>query len=198
MIVLIFENKAVKKVEPKKEEKTVSQKKLPKYVIPTSNFMDYGDKHDVSISGIPCKVISEMPYYEAHSFRFSGGSEIEEVMRVQSLLTGIEYTIPMDWYVGYDTIEEVIKNTHIPNFTPENVAKSVKSIIGRKYYPKDNSYIIDFNDMNKYHTNLIGKECKVISLPFIAKVESGTEHDFVLVECEGNTYRTLFKEWCFK
>lgn len=198
MIVLIIDDKSIKKVKPKKEEETVSQEKLPKYVIPSYNFMNYGHKRDASILGVPCKVISEMPYYEPHSFSFSSGSETAEVMRVQSLLTGIEYTIPTELYAGYNTIEEVIKNTHIPNFTPDKVAKSVESIIGRKYYPKDNSFIIDFNDMKKHHTDLINKECKVISLPFTAKVEEfNNEYDFVLVEHNGNTYRTLFKEWYF-
>jgi len=181
MIVLIFDDKSVKVEEKKKEEK-----KLPKYIVPTSNF-DEG-----YISGIPCKVVSEKPYKKMRK-HFNSESE-DDVIDVVSLLTGIKYTIPNDWYNGYDDIFEAVAKSKLPLHTLDG---NKKSLIGKTYYVRDNSWITDFEGN---HGSLIGLPCKVVSVPFKGIVNpcgKDIVRTFILVENNGKIYRTLFGEWNF-
>ena len=109
---------------------------------------------------------------------------------VVSLLTGIKYTIYAEWCDVYLFAEDAIENSKLKT----EYDQTVSSIIGKKYYPKDNSYIEDKNGNWK---SLIGKETVVCSLPYVAKTDTGKEKTFVNVMYQGNVYRTLFEEWCF-
>lgn len=154
------------------------------YVVPTSNCCDCG----VYLTGIPCKVVSE-PYIK--KCNIIGIGEVDEKMvDVVSLLTGIQYTIYAEWCDVYLFADDAIKNSKLKT----EYDQTVSSIIGMKYYPKDNSYIEDKNGNWK---SLIGKETVVCSLPYVAKTDTGKERTFVNVMYQGNVYRTLFEEWCF-
>lgn len=187
--VLIFKEDPVKQV--KKEEE-----KLPKYIVPTSNFQ-MGENDSARILGVPCQVLSETPY-KAVRKHICFGDKLEDVIDVKSLLTGITYTIPTGWYNGYDNPLVAIRHSE---FKGSDIIfrtnQDTKSLIGSNYYPKDNSYISDFN--GKY-TQLYGKTCKVVSIPFKGVVNPcGKDiiETFILVEYNGAIYRTLFGEWNF-
>lgn len=169
----------------KKAEKKVEES-LPNYIVPASNF------DGAYIVGVPCEVISKKPYKQKRKHVF--GESLEDVIDVVSLLSGIKYTIPNSWYVGYDSVIDAVKNSKI-NLNLLN--KNVNSLIGRKYYPKDNSYISDSN--GDYHP-LVGKECTVASIPFkdvVTPCGKKIIRPFILVEYNGEIYRTLFGEWNF-
>lgn len=191
LIALVFVS-APKKAQPKKKV----EKKLPKYIVPFSNFSTFSNNNRVDsamIFGVACEVVSE-PYKTMRPKVVGEGEVEEEVIDVVSLLTGIKYTIPTGWYKGYETREEAVYHSEI---NPALYYGNVKSLIGRTYYPKDNSYICDFEGN---YAQLIGKPCKVVSIPFkgVAKpVEEEIIYKFILVECEGKFYRTLFGEWNF-
>lgn len=187
-IILVFS-----KAQPKKKV----EKKLPKYIVPFSNFNIFPIKDNreesAMITGIACEVVSE-PYNIMHPALIGEGKVEEEVIDVVSLLTGIKYTIPNSFYKGYETREEAVYNSEI---NQTQYYGDVKSLIGRTYYPKDNSFICDF-DGN--YAKLYGKPCKVVSIPFkgIAKpLNEEIIYKFILVEYEGKIYRTLFGEWNF-
>lgn len=188
-IVLVFS-----KVPPKKKV----EKKLPKYIVPVSNFnvcatKDNREDDSAMIIGIACEVVSE-PYKTMRPSVIGEGKVEEEVIDVVSLLTGIKYTIPNGWYYVYATREDAVYNSEI---NQTQYCGNVKSLIGRTYYPKDNSFISDFEGN---YAQLYGKPCKVVSVPFkgIAKpLNDEIIYKFILVEYEGKIYRTLFGEWNF-
>ena len=154
------------------------------YVVPTSNCCD----SVAYLTGIPCKIVSK-PYIK--KCNIIGIGEVDEkVVDVVSLLTGIKYTIYAELYDDYLFSEDAIKNSKLKT----EYDQTVSSIIGMKYYPKDNSYIEDNNGNWK---SLFGKETVVCSLPYVAKTGTGKEYTFVNVMYHGNVYRTLFQEWCF-
>ncbi len=154
------------------------------YVVPTSNWCD----NDTYLCGIPCRVVSK-PYIKKCNI-ISIGEEDKKVIDVVSLLTGIRYTINAEWCDVYLFAEDAIKNSKLKT----EYDQTVSSIIGMKYYPKDNSYIEDKNGNWK---SLFGKETVVCGIPYIAKTDTGKEKTFVNVMYQGNVYRTLFEEWCF-
>ena len=148
------------------------------YVVPKSNYSVCGDAY---LCGIPCRVVSN-PYIK----KCTG----EQVVDIVSLLTGIKYTISSEWCDVYLFADDAIENSKLKTEYDQNVS----SIIGMKYYPRDNSYIEDKNGNWK---SLIGKETVVWSLPYVVKTDTGQEDTFVDVMYQGNVYRTLFGEWCF-
>lgn len=184
MIIFFISNIAKKQNKEVKKEK-----KLPLYVVPTSNFMSENG-NDVFLSGIPCRVASTAPYKQKRTDW--GVTKEEDVIDVVSLATGIMYTIPVGWYKEFNSRDEAIEAGLIENIIPNPLSFD---LVGKKYYPKDNSYIADFN--GKWG-NLIDKEVEIISLPFKDTVEIvGKKYtkNFVLVNYQGKVYRTLFEEW---
>ena len=160
-------------------EKAKEEKKLPAYVVPTSNFSDC----NAFVYGIPCKVIEEVA---------------DNNIVVVSLITGIKYTIPKSWNMEYDNDIDAIRASSMESSTCRCANPQLINIIGKKYYPKDNSYIADFE--GKW-VSLIGETVTIISLPFeqTFKTSCGVPYTrkMVLVEYKGKVYRTLFEEWCF-
>ena len=153
----------------------------PKYIIPTSNF------DDAYLIGIPCKVLST-------EYTNKSGRTVYDVM---STVTGIEYTIPTGWAHEYNTLEEANLHSHIKGSnTP-----SVTNLIGKKYLPHDNSWNLDFE--GKW-SNLVKKECEIVSVPFkdktydeypIDEEVKNKERTFILVKYNGKVHRVLFEEW---
>ena len=152
------------------------------YAVPTSNF------RDAYLFGMPCKVASE-PYIKKRNIIGVGDAD-EKVVDVISLFTGIEYTIDSKWCNFYLSAEDAIKNSRIKT----ECDQSVSTMIGKKYYPKDNSFI---EDRDGNWVSLIGKETVVCSLPYFDKTDTGDVRTFINVRYQGNLYRTLFEEWCF-
>ena len=162
----------------------IQEKTTPNYVVPTSNFTD-GQTY---LIGVPCKVLSDYPYQKSRK-TILGDVKIEDVIDVQSCVTGLKYTVPTDWTKGYDSLVDAnegaeIIGHHFPN---------VKDLIGKPYWPRDNSYITDGN--GKW-ADLYMEKCEIVSVPFKEKPsESNREHAFILVKYEGKVYRTLFYEY---
>ena len=165
----------------------IQEKTTPNYVVPTSNFSD----GQADLLGVPCKVLSDHTYKKSRK-TILGDVKVEDVIDVQSCVTGIEYTIPYDWCVEYDSLvdaneEAEILGHHFP---------SVKELIGKSYWPRDNSYIRDFDGE---WGDLYKKECEIVSVPFKETIENivGEKKDytFILVKYDGKIYRTLFGEW---
>lgn len=152
------------------------------YVVPTSNF------RDAYLFGMPCKVVSK-PYIKKRNI-IGVGDVDEKVVDVVSLFTGIEYTIDSKWCNVYLSAEDAIKNSRIKT----ECDQSVCTMIGKKYYPKDNAFI---EDRDGNWESLVGKETVVCSLPYADKTDTGDVRIFVNVRYQGNLYRTLFEEWCF-
>jgi hypothetical protein len=88
----------------------------------------------------------------------------------------------------------------------------MESLIGKKYYPVDNSYEICLTDRKEYYS-LAGnslnpakqpEECEIISEPFRTLIQSDIvkdsvfERHMILVKCpRGYTHATLFDEQGF-
>jgi len=169
---------------------TPEEKKVPNYIIPRSNFSTCSPD-SAYIIGVPCKVVSN-PYITRMKDVF-GEMKDKEVYDVRSMVTNIKYTIPTGWADEYDTLEEankhaVIKGTEHPSPT---------DLIGRQYWPRDNSYIKDTQG-NWY--SLIRSKCRIISVPFKEKtyeypVDEDTERTFIMVMYNNKIYRVLFEEW---
>lgn len=161
------------------EEKAKEEKKLPAYVVPTSNFSD----DNAYVYGIPCKVIQEAD---------------DNNIVVMSLITGIKYTIPKGWYRGYDNDIDAIRASSVKSSICRCGNPQLLNIIGKKYYPRDNSYITDFKGE---WTSLIGEAVTIISLPFEDTIKNpfgiSYTRTMVLVEYKGKVYRTMFMEWAF-
>ena len=170
--------------------KTIDVEVTPNYVIPRSNFST-GTPDGAYLIGIPCKVISD-PYIIKENDSILGERE-EKVYDVISTVTGIQYTIPTGWSDEYRTLEEANEHARIVGM----YGGRVTDLIGKKYYPRDNSYIKDFQ--GKWYP-LIRQECEIISLPFKEKTYEWPDKDdkemtFVLVKYNNKVYRVLFEEW---
>ena len=166
---------------------TTQEKTTPNYVVPTSNFTE-GQAY---LLGVPCKVLSDHPYKKSRE-TILGDVKIEDVIDVQSCVTGLEYTVPTDWVEDYDSLVEANDNAQIlGHHFPD-----VKELIGKPYWPRDNSYNADFD--GKW-ADLYKKKCEIVSVPFKETVLTCTgkkkEYVFILVKYNGNTYRVLFREW---
>lgn len=166
---------------------TQEKKTTPNYVVPTSNF-SYDDGY---LLGVPCKVLSDRPYKKARK-TILGDVKIEDVIDVRSCVTGLEYTVPTDWVKGYDSLVDANEDAEIlGHHFPD-----VKELIGKPYWPRDNSYIADFD--GKW-ADLYKKKCEIVSVPFKETVLTSTgqkkEYTFILVKYDEKIYRTLFEEW---
>lgn len=163
------------------------KKTTPNYVVPTSNFMD----NHAEILGVPCKVLSDQPYKKSRK-TIIGDLKVEDVIDVQSCVTGLKYTIPFDWVRGYDSLVEANDNADICG----HHFPSVKDLIGKPYWPRDNSYITDGNGKWAY---LYKKKCEIVSVPYketiLTCAGQKKEYVFIMVKYNGKTYRTLFGEW---
>ena len=166
---------------------SIPTRTTPNYVVPTSNFTD-GQTY---LLGVPCKVLSDHPYKKSRK-TILGDVKVENVIDVQSCITGIEYTVPTDWVNGYDSLVDANEGANILG----HHFPSVKDLIGKPYWPRDNSYIADFE--GKW-ANLYKKECEIVSVPYKETVLTCTgekkEYVFILVKYNGKTYRVLFGEW---
>lgn len=174
---------------------TPKEKKVPNYVIPRSNFST-GTPDGAFLIGVPCKVVSN-PYITREKDIITGERD-REVYDVISMVTGVKYTIPTGWADEYDTLEEANEHSHISG----RYGGKMSDLIGRKYWPRDNSYILDFEGNWK---SLIRKECEIVSVPFKEKTydpyftkvskTGDQERTFILVKYEDRVYRVLFEEW---
>ena len=163
------------------------KKTTPNYVVPTSNFSD-----NSYLLGVPCKVLSDQPYKKSRK-RILGDVRVEDVIDVRSCVTGLEYTVPTEWVIAYDSLVDAnegaadICGHHFPD---------VKELIGKPYWPRDNSYIAGFD--GKW-ADLYKKKCEIVSVPYKETITICTgekkECTFIFVKYDGKTYRTLFQEW---
>lgn len=161
----------------------IREKTTPNYVVPTSNFME------AEIIGVPCEVLSDQPYRKSRKTLL--GDTVDDVIDVRSCVTGIKYTIPSEWTKGYDSLAKAndsadILGHHFPD---------VRELIGKPYWPKDNSFIADFEGNR---ADLYQRMCEIVSAPFketITLYGGEKEYTFILVKCDGKIYRTLFGEW---
>ena len=158
----------------------VEEEVSPKFVVPHSNF-GTGSGNPAYLIGIPCEVLSE-PYLTRRD------GKTEKVIDVKSCVTGLTYTIPEGWSEEFDTLTEANKVSHLTGYDDPMLT----DIIGAYYWPKDNSYIKNFNDEGD---SLFHKTCEILSVPFKDETEYG-EREFVLVAYKGKVYRTLWEEWC--
>lgn len=157
----------------------------PKYVVPTSNFPE------AHLLGVPCLVLKR-PYLKERKNIF-GQIQVECVIDLKSCVSGLEYTIPYDWMTGYNSLVEANENSQIiGHHFPE-----VRELIGKPYWPKDNSFITGLHGETR--VDLYHKECEIVSVPFMDisgdDICPEKEFTFILVKCDGKYYRTLFKEW---
>jgi len=163
------------------------EKTTPNYVVPTSNFTE----GQACLLGVPCKVLSDFPYKRFRKTIF-GDVKVEDVIDVQSCVTGIEYTVPTDWVNGYDSLVEANEDAEILG----HHFPSVRELIGKPYWPRDNSYIHDFDGE---WADLYKKKCEIVSVPYKETVLTCTgekkEYVFIMVKYNGKTYRVLFEEW---
>ena len=158
----------------------------PKYVVPTSNFFD------AYLLGVPCLVVKG-PYQKEYE-DILGDIGVKTVIDVKSCVSGLEYTIPYDWTEKYNSLVEANEHAQIiGHHFPE-----VRELIGKPYWPRDNSFITGFN--GETLVDLYHKKCEIVSVPFVdtAGVDSicpDMEYPFILVKYNGKYYRVLFGEW---
>ena len=156
----------------------------PKYVVPTSNCFD------AYLLGVPCLALKGP--YQKEMENIYGRIQVKTVIDVKSCVSGLEYTIPYNWVEGYDSLVEANENAQIiGHHFPE-----VRDLLGKPYWPKDNSYITGLN--GETGVDLYHKKCEIVSVPFmdIADVDDTDEvYPFILVKYKGRYYRVLFREW---
>ena len=160
------------------------------YLISHSNF---GDAY---ILGVPCKIMSE-PYVV-------NGEDYNKKIKVMSCITGIEYVIPYDlsWFKVYDTFDEVLTTAEAEKFlyrgyhvfrNPLLKLHDMYHLVGKKYYPMDNSYSEDTNGERLCVANTV---VEIVGVPFIAKTPFGNDKQFVTVKTKnGKIGKCLFMEW---
>lgn len=174
----------IEEVPEKKSESIVG-----KYLISHSNF---GDAY---ILGIPCKIMSE-PYAVKNIYP-------DKNIKVISCITGIEYEIPYDpsWFKVYDTFDEILTTTEAEKFLFCGYHISydplfrceMYRLVGKKYYPMDNSYSEDTKGDRLWVANTV---VKIVSVPFIDKNPHGDNKWFVTVKTkDGKIGKCLFMEW---
>ena len=156
----------------------------PKYVVPTSNF------RDAYLLGVPCLVVKGP--YQKEMKDILGGIKVETVIDVKSCVSGLEYTIPYDWAEKYNSLVEANEHAQIiGHHFPE-----VRELIGKPYWPKDNSFITGLH--RETRVDLYHKECEIVSVPFTDVTgddDFEKEYTFILVKHNGKYYRALFEEW---
>ena len=158
----------------------------PKYVVPTSNFSN------AHLLGVPCQVLNGP--YEGEREDIFGNIKVDIVIDVKSCVSGLEYTIPYDWTEKYNSLVEANENAQIiGHHFPE-----VRELIGKPYWPRDNSFITGFN--GETLVDLYNRKCEIVSVPFVdtAGVDSicpDMKYPFILVKYDGKYYKTLFREW---
>lgn len=157
----------------------------PKYVVPTSNFLD------AYLLGVPCLVVKG-PYQKEMKDILLGDIRVKSVIDVKSCVSGLEYTIPYDWVEKYNSLVEANENAQIiGHHFPE-----VRELIGKPYWPKDNSFITGLH--GETWVDLYHKECEIVSVPFTDVTgddDFEKEYTFILVKHNGKYYRVLFEEW---
>ena len=181
-VIVIIEEVPEKKPE-KKPEPIVG-----KYIITKSN---YGGAY---IMGIPCKIMSE-PYAVKDEYH-------DKNIKVMSCITGIEYEIPYkpSWFKVYDTFDEVLTTTEAENLIyygyhifQDPLCCEICGLVGKEYYPIDNSYSEDTNGRRMWVANEV---VKIVDVPFIKKTPYGNYEWFVTVKTKGGqTGKCLFMEW---
>lgn len=165
---------------------SIPTRTTPNYVVSTSNFTE----GQAEIIGVPCKVLSDQPYKKSRK-TILGDVKVEDVIDVRSCVTGLDYTVPTDWVKGYDSLVEANENADIIG----HHFPSVKELIGKPYWPRDNSYITDSDGKC---ADLYKKTCEIVSVPYketVHTIVGEKEYVFILVKYNGKTYRTLFGEW---
>ena len=166
--------------------KEIVKDNTPKYVVPTSNFTD------AHLIGVPCLVLKGS--YQREKKYIWGGTHIETVIDVKSCVSGLEYTISYDWTEKYNSLVEANEHAQIiGHHFPE-----VRELIGKPYWPRDNSFITGFN--GETLVDLYNRKCEIVSVPFVdtAGVDSicpDMEYPFILVKYDEKYYKTLFGEW---
>ena len=157
----------------------------PKYVVPTSNFFD------AYLLGVPCLVVKG-PYQKEMKDILLGDIRVKSVIDVKSCVSGLEYTIPYDWVEKYNSLVEANEHAQIiGHHFPE-----VRELIGKPYWPKDNSFITGLH--GETWVDLYHKECEIVSVPFTDVTgddDFEQEYTFILVKHNGKYYRVLFEEW---
>ena len=157
----------------------------PKYVVPRSNF------YDAYLLGVPCLVVKG-PYQKEMKDILLGDIRVKSVIDVKSCVSGLEYTIPYDWVEKYNSLVEANENAQIiGHHFPE-----VRELIGKPYWPKDNSFITGLH--GETWVDLYHKECEIVSVPFTDVTgddDFEKEYTFILVKHNGKYYRVLFEEW---
>ena len=157
----------------------------PKYVVPTSNFLD------AYLLGVPCLVVKG-PYQKEMKDILLADIRVKSVIDVKSCVSGLEYTIPYDWVEKYNSLVEANEHAQIiGHHFPE-----VRELIGKPYWPKDNSFITGLH--GETWVDLYHKECEIVSVPFTDVTgddDFEKEYTFILVKHNGKYYRVLFEEW---
>ena len=156
----------------------------PKYVVPTSNFLD------AYLLGVPCQVVKGP--YQKECEGIMGNIEVKTVIDVKSCVSGLEYTIPYDWAEKYNSLVEANEHAQIiGHHFPE-----VRELIGKPYWPKDNSFITGLH--GETWVDLYHEKCEIVSVPFTDVTgddDFEKEYTFILVKHNGKYYRVLFEEW---
>lgn len=166
-----------------------------KYIITRLNYSG------AYILGVPCKVVSEpfMETYESCAF----GKRKRMCIKVMSCITGILYTIPYDtnWFDVYDDYFSVLKVSesfinrgYIIYHDPEVTGGIKEQVVGKKYYPMDNSYSKLLSACGDCW--VAGEEVKIVSEPYIDSTPYDKKIPFVNVQKnDGSFVKCMFMEW---
>lgn len=174
----------IEEVPEKKSELIIG-----KYLISKSNF---GDAY---ILGIPCKIMSE-PYAVKNEYH-------DKRIKVMSCITGIEYEIPYapEWFKIYDSFEKVLGTDKANRLLrhglsiSRNPLRSTIGVVGKKYYPMDNSYAESFTGGGRFL--VADRVVTITSKPYTytARTHYGDKKRFVIVKTEdGEVGKCLFME----
>lgn len=178
----------IEEVPEKKSEKESEIK--DKYIISNTAY----SSGDAFIYHMPCKVITDK-YLKEGKWH----------IKVVSCITGIEYEIPYkpEWLVVYDKFEELLGANHSRNLLCKGYYISSdpvdakdrlpRQLVGKKYYPIDNSRSEDFDGNFVWVANT---SVEIVSIPFDVYVKEYKENErFVLVKTEsGKIAKCLFRE----
>lgn len=162
----------------------IREKTTPNYVVPTSNFPD------ACLLGVPCLVVKGP--YQKECEDIMGNIKVKTVIDVKSCVSGLEYTVSYDWAEKYNSLVEANEHAQIiGHHFPE-----VRELIGKPYWPKDNSFITGLH--GETWVDLYHEKCEIVSVPFTDVTgddEFEKEYTFILVKHNGKYYRVLFEEW---
>jgi len=165
-----------------------------KYIISRSNF---GHSY---ILGVPCKVVSE-PFMGTYENAI--GKRKRMCIKVVSCITGLPYIIPYetDWFDVYDSFFSVLKVSesflyrgYTIYLDPEEARGIMAQVVGKKYYPMDNSYSKLLSTCgNRW---VAGREVNIISEPYLDTTSDGDKIPFVNVQKDdGSIVKCMFMEW---